>query len=133
MATLRVLCEFPAITCVFKSAGSCRIPSSECIHRTLGDNSVQLMLSSVQHDLKIWPQYFEEVLIGNKKFELRSNDRGYKVGDILMLREWIPEDEKYTGRWCRAVVTYILDDFLGSDNDLCIMSTEVFDANARSN
>lgn len=42
------------------------------------------------HELKILPEYFEKVLDGSKTFELRKDDRGFNVGDILILREYIP-------------------------------------------
>jgi len=47
---------------------------------------------------KIWPKYFEAIKSGKKTFELRLNDFDVKEGDILMLEEWDPEKEKYTGR-----------------------------------
>lgn len=45
------------------------------------------------HELKILPQYFKAVQNGSKTFELRKNDRRFKVGDTLILREWHPSDE----------------------------------------
>ncbi|HGS9342764.1 DUF3850 domain-containing protein [Clostridioides difficile] len=30
------------------------------------------------HELKILPQYFKEVVNGNKNFEVRKNDRSFK-------------------------------------------------------
>ncbi|ERT22700.1 DUF3850 domain-containing protein [Enterococcus faecalis] len=59
------------------------------------------------HHLKILPEYFEAVVSGNKCFEIRKNDRGYKVGDILRLNEY--EDGKYTGNFHVAEITYITD------------------------
>lgn len=47
---------------------------------------------------KIWPEYFEAIKSGKKTFELRLNDFEVKEGDILILEEWDPEKEKYTGR-----------------------------------
>lgn len=60
------------------------------------------------HELKTWPPYFHVTEIGQKKFDLRPDDRGYKVGDHLLLLEWDPKEERYTGRRCRVEVTFIL-------------------------
>ena len=61
-----------------------------------------------QHELKIMPLYFQAVWDGIKTFELRKDDRGYLLGDILVLREW--DGEKYTGSAICVKVTYILTD-----------------------
>ncbi|MFP4616892.1 MAG: DUF3850 domain-containing protein [Candidatus Paceibacterota bacterium] len=47
---------------------------------------------------KIWPEYFEQIKSGKKKFELRLNDFEVEEGDTLILREWDPERKEYTGR-----------------------------------
>lgn len=60
------------------------------------------------HALKILPNYFEDVISGRKTFEIRKNDRDYKVGDLLALNEWT--GETYTGRSCLVTVDYIIDD-----------------------
>jgi ribosomal protein S17 len=60
------------------------------------------------HELKCWPDFYEAVLNGNKTFEVRKDDRGFKVGDILHLREWNPKTETYSGRELARTVTYIL-------------------------
>lgn len=61
------------------------------------------------HQLKILPNYFEEVITGRKTFELRLNDRLFKEGDFLALNEW-DKNGFYTGRSCIVYVDYILDD-----------------------
>lgn len=45
------------------------------------------------HILKTWPESFAAVLSGAKRFEYRVDDRGYRVGDILHLREYVPSDD----------------------------------------
>lgn len=63
----------------------------------------------MQHRLKIWPEYYTAMMFGNKSFEIRKNDRNYKTGDYLMLREWCPKTEDYTGRVLSRMITYILE------------------------
>jgi hypothetical protein len=60
-----------------------------------------------EHNLKIWPEYFQAKLAGLKPWEHRKNDRFFKVGDKLNLREWNPEIQEYTGRKMLVEVTYI--------------------------
>lgn len=45
----------------------------------------------MNHELKIWPQYYCRVADGSKTFELRENDRGFQPGDTVVLREWDPD------------------------------------------
>ncbi|WP_373879805.1 ASCH/PUA domain-containing protein [Levilactobacillus brevis] len=59
------------------------------------------------HELKIQPEYFNAVLMETKTFEIRKNDRGYKVGDVLILKEWVPDTKRYTGKELARKVTYI--------------------------
>lgn len=57
---------------------------------------------------KIWPEYFEKVKSGEKNFELRKDEDGAEVGDILILEEWVPETKEYTGRSVRRTARYII-------------------------
>ena len=62
------------------------------------------------HDLKCWPVYFQAVLDLMKQFEIRERrDRNFGPGDVLLLREWDPATERYTGRQCQRLVTYLTD------------------------
>ena len=61
-----------------------------------------------RHELKTWPEYFAAVLDGSKRAELRYDDRGFAVGDVLRLREWDPDEERYSGRECSVTVTHIV-------------------------
>lgn len=50
------------------------------------------------HQLKTWPDQFRALRLGTKTFEVRKeDDRTFAVGDVLDLREWVPEEERYTG------------------------------------
>jgi hypothetical protein len=50
-----------------------------------------------EHELKVWPQFFDALLSGDKTFEVRKDDRGFHVGDVLWLREYRPEQKCYSG------------------------------------
>lgn len=58
------------------------------------------------HQLKIEPQFFDDVVSGKKTFEIRKNDRDFKVGDFLALDEYA--DNKFSGRCCLVEALYIL-------------------------
>jgi len=73
------------------------------------------------HELKTLPQYFAMSVEGKKNFEVRRNDRGFKVGEFLSLREY--SGDRYTGRELHRKIDYILDGGqLGIESGYCIMS-----------
>lgn len=39
----------------------------------------------MHHEIKCEQKYLNDVMMGRKKFELRKNDRDYKVGDTFSL------------------------------------------------
>ena len=57
---------------------------------------------------KAWPAFFQAVLEGTKSFDLRLADFACNPGDTLVLREWDPETEAYSGRSVEKVVSYVL-------------------------
>ncbi|MFA5020578.1 MAG: DUF3850 domain-containing protein [Patescibacteria group bacterium] len=57
---------------------------------------------------KIWPEYFDKVLSGEKTYELRLADFDCQPGDILILKEWEPQTKAYSGRELRKEVTYTI-------------------------
>lgn len=65
--------------------------------------------TGVVHDLKTWPEPFAAVRAGLKPWELRLDDRDFRVGDVLRLREWIPALDAYTGEVEERVVIWKLD------------------------
>lgn len=70
-------------------------------------------MSEREHELKTWPAFYEALLSGHKTFEVREDDRGFAVGDVLVLQEFDPElvarsHPGYTGREMRALVTYLM-------------------------
>jgi len=56
---------------------------------------------------KIWPEFYKKILDGDKKFELRLADFECKPGDILVLMEWDPQTNKYTGNKIEKEISYV--------------------------
>ncbi len=79
----------------------------------------------MKHLLKILPEYFEEVVKGTKTFEVRKNDRGFKIGDVLILAEYSISIQSFTGRVIEKKVTHILKGgSFGINKDFVVMSLQ---------
>lgn len=75
------------------------------------------------HELKIWPGFLAAIESGEKTFEIRRDDRRFRPGDTLRLREWIPNSKEYTGKQIEVQVIYILcDPFFGLQPGFVCMS-----------
>ena len=85
-------------------------------------------MSRQHHYIKILPEYYRAVEQKKKTFEVRYNDRDYKVYDVLHLQEWL--NGGYTGREITANVTYILNDSNYCKDGYVIMSIEVISINS---
>ena len=73
------------------------------------------------HELKCWPDIFQSVYTGEKEFEIRVNDRNFKVQDSLYLREYDPKSKTYTGRSAVKRITYMIQGEFGLPENLCVM------------
>jgi uncharacterized protein YndB with AHSA1/START domain len=62
------------------------------------------------HCLKTRPAFFGRFWTGRKTAELRRDDRDFRIGDDVLLEEWDPENEEYTGRALRCQITDIVRD-----------------------
>lgn len=75
------------------------------------------------HDVKLAAMYYDDVISGRKPFELRKNDRDYRVGEILREHECIDGEE--TGRIIVADIIYLLEDYTGLQEGYCILGIDV--------
>jgi len=57
---------------------------------------------------KVWIQYFQKILSGEKTYELRLNDFACEPGDVLILKEWDPNTNQYTGREIKKTVGFVV-------------------------
>lgn len=79
------------------------------------------------HNLKIWPEFYKEVIEGRKKAEVRVNDRNFQVGDILVLKEYEFTTDYLTGNMVTVSVTHILDlyNLLPLEEKILVLSIEI--------
>lgn len=83
-------------------------------------NTNKLPFAAKEHSLKCEKNYFDRVLDGSKRFELRRNDRDFQKGDILILRETI--DNAETGRKIKCTVSYVLAGYPGLKKGFAVLS-----------
>lgn len=63
----------------------------------------------IEHALKIHPEPFLSVCKYQKTAELRIDDgHNFKVGDILLLKEWNPRKRQYSGASTKRQITHII-------------------------
>lgn len=71
------------------------------------------------HRLKVFIKYADAIMNGSKTFEIRKNDRGYKVGDKIVFsvvsNEGISVGDavRHPLNGATYRINYILDDFEG--------------------
>lgn len=77
------------------------------------------------HEIDCSKKYIIDVLAEIKKFEVRLNDRNYKIGDVLVLKE-IDNSGNFTGRKATRIITYFMseDDNPGIKPGHCVLGIE---------
>ncbi len=74
------------------------------------------------HVLKVWPEFYEVIKSHDKTFEVRKNDRDFKPGDGVMLLEYFPAEDRYSGREIRATVGYFMGGGkMGVEEGYCVI------------
>lgn len=78
------------------------------------------------HELKEWIQTFGALIGGARKHEVRVRDRDYKIGDTLIIKEYKPQQQGYTGRSVQATVFSVNSlDFLGNTLSRDVVSMDL--------
>ena len=88
-----------------------------------------------EHMLKTDPAVFQDVLDGSKTFEIRFNDRGYQVDDLIVLKETkftglqmkSGQPLVYTGREIQKRISYVLSGY-GLQEDWVILGIQDIEA-----
>lgn len=85
-------------------------------------------LGVARHILKTHPIPYAALVAGIKTFEYRKDDRGFELGDMLVLDEWVPKGDHpdggyFTGEETVRRVTYIArGPAFGIPDGYCVMS-----------
>lgn len=77
------------------------------------------------HYYKVHPEIFKEIKEGYKTHEIRKDDRQVRPrpGDILVLKEFNPNSQTFTGNLVTRLVTYVSEPgTFGLPSDLFVMS-----------
>ncbi|CAB4943729.1 unannotated protein [freshwater metagenome] len=95
--------------------------------------------SKTIHSLKSWPNFFGPIVAGDRRHELRRNDRGFRIGDEILLNEFDPALVAYTGRTCLVTITSITSsEFpcavsdVGLNPDFCILTISLVSQDDRT-
>ncbi len=75
------------------------------------------------HSLKTERKFFEATWAGKKTFEIRVNDRGFKVGDDVILTEIDGEGMEETGRMIGFRIAFLTD--FAQKKDYVVFSGEI--------
>ena len=75
---------------------------------------------------KILPEYFYDILLHNKRFEIRKNDCDYKVGDKVKLILF-ENNQTNPDNYFIVKITYVLKNIpeYGLDKDYCIFGFKI--------
>ena len=79
----------------------------------------------MEHEVKILEQYANRNNEGEKPWELRKNDRDYKVGDWIRFHIIDDETNELTGFSYRRKITYLFEGGeYGLGKGFCIMTVK---------
>ena len=78
------------------------------------------------HQLKCRQEYFRQIVNKKKKFEVRKNDRDFKVGQVLELYE-VDDRTRPTGLKTSVLITYMMSDDMhpGINIGYCVLGIEL--------
>jgi len=77
------------------------------------------------HEIKVQPEFFDDLWRGQTHTEYGRKNEGFKEGDVLKLREYYPSSNTYSGREIMARIKGLLMDLPKLPPDCCII--ELYD------
>lgn len=93
------------------------------------------MEAKIDHEVKSWTWLFQKAKDGSKTSDVRDKtERDYKVGDVMLMREFDQQKGTYTGDSIKVRITHIISNDTpcamssnGLAKNLCILSIRKFD------
>ena len=83
------------------------------------------------HQVKSWSHLYDAIVSGVKPYDLRKNDRDYRIGDTLRLSRYDNIGGRFTGEYCDRKVSYITNNITPYavssavlPNEYCILGFE---------
>lgn len=59
------------------------------------------------HKVKSWTEFYDAIKRG-QPFDVRADDRHYKVGDVIVFQQWDTDHGRLTGDECKREVTHVV-------------------------
>lgn len=84
-------------------------------------------MPKIKHIKKIQSKYFWDIVLNNKRFEIRKNDCNYQVGERVKLVLYDGNTQVGSDNYIIVKITYILKDIpqYGLDKDYCIFGFRI--------
>ncbi|MGV3695520.1 DUF3850 domain-containing protein [Flavobacterium sp.] len=79
------------------------------------------------HDLKTIEPFYTDIVLKGKRLEIRIDDRDYQPEDTVILRQYDPEKQDFSGRKVKGVITYVLRGYPAIQEGYCAFSFETND------
>lgn len=77
------------------------------------------------HELRIYPEDFEQVLNGSKPFVVIENDKKYRAGDTVLMREW--NNQCCSGKEIHGTILSVTDDWTpGIEKGYAVIFIRIF-------
>lgn len=73
------------------------------------------------HTLKIWPEWYDDVINRRMEFQVREDDRDYQQGDTLRLCLYDPKAAKFMGPVAKARVGCVFRNVFGVKSGYVVM------------
>lgn len=84
------------------------------------------MTAPRHHMVKTVVDVFHDVWDHRKPFEVRKDDRGYAVGDLVFQHEYDPAAATFSGRYVLGRITYKLDGGqFGIEPGFCVLALDL--------